>query len=91
MKLKKFKAIILDMDGVFIDTETLVFDIFRRVFLSFNINLTNEYQYKFIGKPFSSNLDDIRQDFGIGGLYQQVAGAARFPCPHRRHGYRPGP
>ena len=60
-----FKALILDMDGVFIDTETLVFDIFRKVFEPFNIDVSNEYQYKFIGKPFSSNLDDIKNDFGI--------------------------
>lgn len=53
------------MDGVFIDTETLVFDIFRKVFEPFNIKVTNEYQYKFIGKPFSSNLDDVKKDFGI--------------------------
>jgi HAD superfamily hydrolase (TIGR01509 family) len=60
-----FKALILDMDGVFIDTETLVFDIFRKVFEPFNIQVSNEYQYKFIGKPFSSNLDDIKKDFNI--------------------------
>jgi len=63
--INNFKAIIFDMDGVFIDTETLVFDIFRHVFEPFNIDLSNEYQYKFIGKPFSSNLIDIHSDFGI--------------------------
>ena len=62
---RQFHALILDMDGVFIDTETLVFDIFRKVLEPFNIDVSNEYQYKFIGKPFSSNLDDIQRDFGI--------------------------
>ncbi|MBN1465844.1 HAD family phosphatase [candidate division KSB1 bacterium] len=61
----RFKAIILDMDGVLIDTETLVFDVFRAVFAPFNIDLSNDYQYKFIGQPFSNNLVDIRRDFGI--------------------------
>ncbi len=62
---QSFQALILDMDGVFIDTETLVFDIFRAVFEPFNIKVSNDYQYKFIGKPFSSNLDDIKNDFNI--------------------------
>ena len=65
MNIKDFSAIIFDMDGVFIDTEVLVFKIFRQVFAPYNIDLTDEYQYKFIGQPFSSNLTDIRQDFGI--------------------------
>lgn len=65
MKITQFKAVILDMDGVFIDTETFIFDIFRRVFAPYNISPSNEYQYKFIGQPFSSNLVDIRKDFGI--------------------------
>ena len=53
------------MDGVFVDTEPLVFPVFRRTFASYNIELTDEYQYRFIGKPFSSNLADIRRDFGV--------------------------
>ena len=65
MKINDFSAVIFDMDGVFIDTEVLVFDIFRQVFAPYNIELSDEYQYKFIGQPFSSNLVDIRQDFGI--------------------------
>lgn len=65
MLFSNFKAIILDMDGVFVDTETLVFDIFRKTFEAFSIHLSNEYQYKFIGQPFSKNLLDIRRDFDI--------------------------
>ncbi len=61
----QFSALILDMDGVFVDTEPLVFDVFRRVFSPLGIALTDEYMYKFIGKPFSNNLQDIRDDFHI--------------------------
>jgi beta-phosphoglucomutase len=60
-----FSAIILDMDGVFIDSEPLVFDIFRSVFSPLGITLSNEYQYRFVGKPFRANLQDIHRDFGI--------------------------
>jgi beta-phosphoglucomutase len=60
-----FSAIIFDMDGVFVDTEPLVFDVFRQVFSPLGVTLSNEYQYRFIGKPFSSNLNDIRQDFSV--------------------------
>jgi beta-phosphoglucomutase len=53
------------MDGVFVNTEPLVFPVFRNAFAPFQINLTDEYQYRFIGKPFSSNLADIRNDYNI--------------------------
>lgn len=60
-----FSAIIFDMDGVLVDTEPRVFEIFRSVFKPFGIHLSDEYQYRFIGKPFSANLHDIRRDFNI--------------------------
>jgi beta-phosphoglucomutase len=60
-----FSSIIFDMDGVFVDTEPLVFDIFRSVFSPLGITLSNEYQYRFVGKPFRANLQDIHHDFGI--------------------------
>ena len=53
------------MDGVFVNTEPLVFPVFRKTFAPFQIDLTDDYQYRFIGKPFSSNLADIRRDFCI--------------------------
>ena len=65
MKIKNFRAIVFDMDGVFFDTETVVFDVFRMIFRPLNIDLSDEYQYKLVGLPLSRNLDDIRQDFGI--------------------------
>lgn len=65
MSRTDFKAIIFDMDGVFVDSETILFDIFRRVFAPLSISLPNEYQYKFIGQPFSNNLKDIQQDYGV--------------------------
>ena len=60
-----FSAIIFDMDGVLVDTEPRIFEIFRSVFTPLGIFLSDEYQYRFIGKPFSANLHDIRRDFGI--------------------------
>ncbi len=53
------------MDGVFVNTEPIVFSVFRRVFAPLNIPLTDEYQYKFVGHPFDKNMDDIRNDFGV--------------------------
>jgi beta-phosphoglucomutase-like phosphatase (HAD superfamily) len=63
--IKNIQAIIFDMDGVFVNTEPLVFTVFRRVFDPLGIYLSDEYQYKFIGIPFSRNLQDIRADWGI--------------------------
>jgi len=53
------------MDGVFVDTEPLVFTVFRKLFDSYGIDLHDRYQYKFIGQSFSRNLADIRNDFSI--------------------------
>lgn len=61
----KVKAIIFDMDGVFVDTEPVVFTVFRRVFDPMGVHLTDNYQFKFIGKPTPKNLLDIERDFGI--------------------------
>ncbi|RPI03123.1 MAG: HAD family phosphatase [Calditrichaeota bacterium] len=63
--INNIQAIIFDMDGVFVNTEPLVFTVFRRVFDPLGISLSDEYQYKFIGIPFSRNLQDIRTDWGI--------------------------
>ncbi|MDZ7316040.1 MAG: HAD family phosphatase [candidate division KSB1 bacterium] len=61
----KLSAVIFDMDGVLVDTEPLMFDVFRTVFSPYGITLSDEYQYRFIGKPFADNLADIRRDFAI--------------------------
>jgi len=61
----KVLAIIFDMDGVFVDTEPIVFTVFRRVFDPMGIYLSDDYQFKFIGKPTPKNLQDIERDFGI--------------------------
>ncbi len=53
------------MDGVFVNTEPIVFSVFRKVFDPLNISLDDEYQYKFVGQPFDKNMDDIRRDFGV--------------------------
>jgi len=64
MKLSQFKALIFDMDGVFVDTEPIVFDVFRAVFDPLGIHLTDEYMYQFIGLPTSKNFYLVENDFG---------------------------
>jgi len=77
------------MDGVFVDSEPMVFRIFRKIFDPLNISLDDEYQYKFIGQPFDKNMDDIRNDFGVdihtedirrqfNKIYEQVFSSARI-------------
>ncbi|MDZ7372203.1 MAG: HAD hydrolase-like protein, partial [candidate division KSB1 bacterium] len=68
----KLSAVIFDMDGVLVDTEPLMFDVFRTVFSPYGIYLSNEYQYRFIGKPFADNLADIRRDFAIDFEDQEI-------------------
>jgi len=65
IKLSGFKAVIFDMDGVFIDTEPLQFETFRRVFGPLNIHLPDEYIYTFVGEPTQKNLEDISRDYQV--------------------------
>ena len=65
MDISHIRAVIFDMDGVFFDTEPLMFEAFRRVFKLHGLDLSDEYQYKFIGYPTIKNLQDICQDFHI--------------------------
>ena len=51
MDISHIRAVIFDMDGVFFDTEPLMFEAFRRVFKLHGLDLSDEYQYKFIGYP----------------------------------------
>ncbi len=59
------KALILDMDGVLVDTEPLIFMAFREIFSPLHISLADEYLYKLVGDPTRKNIQDISRDFAV--------------------------
>ncbi len=61
----KFKGLILDMDGVFAQTEPIHFEAFRRIFKPLDIDLTNQYLCGLVGDPTVKNINDISSDFNI--------------------------
>ena len=65
IELSRFKAFIFDMDGVFIDTEPIQFETFRKVFGPLNIHFPDEYMYNFVGEPTQKNLEDISRDYKV--------------------------
>ena len=65
IELSRFKAFIFDMDGVFIDTEPLQFESFRKVFGPLNVFLPDDYMYTFVGEPTQKNLEDISRDYNV--------------------------
>ena len=65
IEISRFKGFIFDMDGVFIDSEPLQFETFRRVFGPLNVHLPDEYMYDFVGEPTQKNLKDISRDYHV--------------------------
>jgi HAD superfamily hydrolase (TIGR01509 family) len=65
MKLAEFRALILDMDGVFVDTEPIIFQAFRVVFTRKGIELSDDYLYGLVGDTTLQNLRDISRDYCV--------------------------
>lgn len=72
MNLSRFDAILFDMDGVFVDTEPVVFGVTRQVFDPMGIHLSDEFQYSFIGHPTRQNLQMIEEHFDVSLDYEAV-------------------
>jgi len=58
-----FHALILDFDGVFVDTEPFHFEAFRRTLHPIGIDLPDDYIFRLVGDPVHKNFEDISRDF----------------------------
>jgi beta-phosphoglucomutase-like phosphatase (HAD superfamily) len=58
-------ALILDMDGVLVNTEPLIFNSFREIFAPLQIVLPDEYLYQMVGDPTRKNMQDISRDYAV--------------------------
>lgn len=65
INLADFGALILDMDGVFIDSEPRYFKAFNIILRPLGITLTEDYFSRMVGLSAAKNLQDISHDFGI--------------------------
>jgi beta-phosphoglucomutase-like phosphatase (HAD superfamily) len=65
LELKKFQALILDMDGVLVDTEPVFFKSFTKVLKKYHIYLDTQYLHNLVGNSTRQNFQDISNDFGL--------------------------
>jgi beta-phosphoglucomutase-like phosphatase (HAD superfamily) len=65
IKLRDFKALILDMDGVVADTEPIFFDAFQILLGEHDITLSQEYLFSLVGHSTKKNIEDISADFKL--------------------------
>ena len=69
---RQFKGLILDMDGVFAETEPYHFQAFRTIFAPLGIELTDDYLFGLVGDPTLKNLQDISRDFEIEIAHEEL-------------------
>lgn len=59
----KCKAVILDMDGILVDSEPIHVDSFRRFLNNLNVSYTDEFLYGLVGHSVDSNIELINQQY----------------------------
>lgn len=62
---RTWAALILDMDGVVVDTEPLIFASFRRIFAPLGISLPDAYLFQLVGDSTEKNMADISRTFSV--------------------------
>ncbi len=61
----KITTIILDMDGVIIDSEPIYFEIEKKLFKSLNIPISNELHYTFVGMTMNKIWEIIKTKYKL--------------------------
>lgn len=60
-----YDALVLDMDGVVVDTEPIIFTTFRKLFEPFAISFPDAYLHRLVGDSTRQNLVDISRDYAV--------------------------
>ncbi len=71
-----FQAIILDMDGVIVDTEPIQLEAFRLFLDSFHIEVSESFLASLVGYSIQDNMADIKQRFFHGRSFD-IEGAIK--------------
>lgn len=77
-----YDALVLDMDGVVVDTEPIIFTTFRQLFEPFGISFTDFYLYRLVGDSTRQNLVDISRDYAV--TFDAVAMEEALHDAHRQ-------
>ncbi|HPN32968.1 MAG TPA: HAD family phosphatase [bacterium] len=77
-----YDALILDMDGVVVDTEPIIFTTFRKLFEPFGISFPDAYLYRLVGDSTRQNLVDIARDYPVA--FDAVAMEQALHDAHRQ-------
>jgi HAD superfamily hydrolase (TIGR01509 family) len=65
LELKRYKALILDLDGVLVDSEPIYFEAYKALLKEYGFDLKAAYFDKMIGISTQQNLKDLADDFGL--------------------------
>lgn len=65
MNASRFDALILDMDGVFVNTEPVHFEAFRQILAPKGVRISDEFLYRLVGEPARKNYLDISRQYQV--------------------------
>jgi len=72
--LKPIKALVLDMDGVLVDSEPIHVESFRIFMNELNLEYTDKFLHSFIGFSIENNVDKINKTFLLGNEVDLIEG-----------------
>lgn len=91
--LKELKAVIFDMDGVLVDSEPLHAKSFVIAMKEFGVDITTEYNYRFIGSTALSMCEAVIDEFHLSITPEEILAANDIAIRKlvKEEGYTPIP
>lgn len=70
--MKKFEAVIFDMDGVLIDTERISFNAFKEVLKGYNYEMSEKFYLTMIGRNLKSIKEVMMKEYGSRFPFDEI-------------------
>jgi beta-phosphoglucomutase family hydrolase len=67
-----FQAVIFDMDGVLVDSEPIYFEIEKKSFLHYGVELSEEDQHSFVGVTQEEMWKQVKSRFGLEPMMEDL-------------------